>query len=924
MNPVRQRSIGMPVVRDQSVGVDTLLARHWHHLSRDDVVTLLETDDRKGLDTFEVAHRQARFGPNRLTTRQRETPLIVLLRQFRQPLVWILLGAAVITFALGEWVDSGVILGVVLVNAAVGYVQESRALAAIAALARTMEGAATVIRAGATMRISAAELVPGDLVLLQSGDRVPADLRLLRTREPQLDESALTGESVPASKQPAHVDCETVLAERSNMAYSSTLVTYGAAAGVVVATGDGTEIGRISALIAAADVLATPLTRKIARFSSVLLWLILGLTGLTLLAGWYHGESLLDSFMAAVALAVGAIPEGLPAALTITLAIGVSRMARRHAIIRRLPAVETLGSTTVICADKTGTLTRNQMTVQQVFAGGRRFHLLGTGYAPLGEIRLDGVTIDSREHPALAECLQAGLLCNEARLVCEQENWRIEGDPTEAALLTAAAKAGLSAASLAAGLPRIDTLHFESQHQYMATLHRGAMQPASVIYVKGAVERVLSRCRDQLAAGGATELLDVEAICAEMEAMAERGLRVLALARKAAAVAATTVTHADVAEGLTFLGLQAMMDPPRPEAIAAVRACRQAGIEVKMITGDHLVTAAAIARQLGLEGAVDGNAGSFALGGHALASLSDRELVDAASRVTVFARVAPEQKLRLVEALQAAGHVVAMTGDGVNDAPALKRADIGIAMGAGGTEVAKEAAAMVLTDDNFATIEAAVEEGRAVFDNLVKFITWTLPTNVGEGLVIMVAVFAGVTLPITPLQILWINMTTAVLLGLMLAFEQKEPALMQRPPRRPDTPVLTGELSFRIGLVSVLLTLGAFGLFEWALQAGRSVEVARTIAVNTFVFGEIFYLFNCRSLRRSMFSLGVFSNRWLLVGVALMVLLQLLFTYTASMNEVFGSAPVGSTAWLLILASSLSIYMLVGVEKWVRGRVGGA
>ncbi len=903
--------------------MDTLLSRHWHHLPQEEVATLLESDSFKGLDTFEVAHRQVHFGPNRLTQKKGRSPLVLFLLQFNQPLVYILLAAAAVTFALQEWVDSGVIFAVVLVNAVIGFVQETKALKAIEALARGMEGAAMVVRAGKKEKISASELVPGDIVLLQSGDKVPADLRLLRSRELQIDESALTGESVPVQKQPERQPMETVLADRVNMAYSSTLVTYGTGAGVVIDTGDGTEIGRINALIASAATLATPLTKKITHFSGILLWVILGLAGLTFLAGWLHGEPLLDTFMAAVALAVGAIPEGLPAAMTIMLAIGVGKMARRHAIIRKMPAVETLGSTTVICSDKTGTLTQNQMTVQQIYAGTKRYEISGVGYAPLGELRLDNAVIDPGLHPALVECLKAGLLCNDSRLIQNGEQWNIEGDPTEVALITAAAKAGQSREPLEQNLPRIDTLSFESQHQYMATLHGLGTEAGAVIYMKGSVESVLSRCRDACGAGLEPELLDKDRIHQEVEAMAAKGLRVLALARKVLATPGQSVSHDDVAEGLSFLGLQAMMDPPRQEAIAAVRACQKAGIQVKMITGDHVATAAAIARQIGLNGTADAATDSFSVSGHVLSNMSDHELIEVAQRAVVFARVAPEQKLRLVEALQAKGHVVAMTGDGVNDAPALKQADIGIAMGVGGTEVAKEAADMVLIDDNFATIEAAVEEGRAVFDNLVKFITWTLPTNIGEGLVILVAVFFGLTLPITPVQILWINMTTAVLLGLTLAFEAKEPGIMARPPRRPETPVLTRELGLRIGLVSLMLLLGSFGLFEWALLQGKSIETARTIAVNMFVFGELFYLFNCRSLRYSMFKLGIFSNRWLLFGVAATALLQVFFTYSSAMNHLFGSAPLEIVEWASILTGGLIIYCVVGAEKWLRRRADG-
>ena len=897
--------------------METLLSKHWHHLPQTEVVLLLESDSAKGLDVFEVSKRQASYGSNRLTLKKGKNPFILFLLQFHQPLVYILLAASAITFALQEWVDSGVIFAVVLINAVIGFIQEVKALKAIEALAHSMEGMATVLRAGKKENVIAATLVPGDIVLLQSGDKVPADLRLLRSRELQIDESALTGESVPVQKQAEQLDQNTVLADRNNMAYSSSLVTYGSGSGIVVATGDATEIGQINALIASADTLATPLTRKITHFSGLLLWIILILAAVTMLAGWLHNEPLLDSFMAAVALAVGAIPEGLPAAMTIMLAIGVNKMAQRHAIIRKMPAVETLGSTTVICSDKTGTLTQNQMTVQEVCVGASCYEFTGLGYDPQGEIHFAGSAINPASHPGLAECLKAGLLCNSSRLINKAEQWLIEGDPTEAALITAAAKMGFAAATCEQSLPLIDTLPFESQHQYMATLHRSATD--SVIYMKGSVESVLARCSNTYSADAQPGELNQENIHQAVEKMAAKGLRVLAFARKTPSAASDSVNHSDVATGLSFLGLQAMMDPPRAEAIAAVAACQKAGIEVKMITGDHLATAAAIAQQIGLKNT--GDSENFAVSGHTLAQLSDHELINVAESSAVFARVTPEQKLRLVQALQARGHVVAMTGDGVNDAPALKQADIGVAMGVGGTEVAKEAADMVLTDDNFSTIEAAVEEGRAVFDNLVKFITWTLPTNIGEGLVILVAVFADLTLPITPVQILWINMTTAVLLGLMLAFEGKEPGIMERAPRRPQTPVLTAELGLRIGLVSLMLLICAFGLFEWSLQQNKSIEAARTMAVNMFVFGEVFYLFNCRSLRYSMFRLGVFSNHWLVFGVVSMILLQLVFTYSPTMNQVFGSAPMEMIEWVWILSGGLMIYTVVGIEKYLRNRL---
>ncbi|MFQ5756922.1 MAG: cation-transporting P-type ATPase, partial [Acidiferrobacterales bacterium] len=881
-----------------------------------EVLELLETQPDTGLDTFEIGHRQERFGPNVLTQKKEQGPLMQFLLQIHQPLVYILLAATLITALLQEWVDSAVIFGVVLVNAVIGFLQEAKALEAIEALARTMTSEATVLRAGEKKRVPASELVPGDIVLLQSGDKVPADLRLIRTRELQIDESALTGESIPVEKRTETLGRDTILADRRNMVYSSTLVTYGTGTGVVTAIGDGTEIGRISELVSSAEVLVTPLTRKIAHFSGILLYVILGMAALTFVVGMLRGESWFDMFMAAVALAVGAIPEGLPAAVTITLAIGVAKMARRHAIIRKLPAVETLGSTTIICSDKTGTLTQNQMTVQQVMAGNEIFGVSGAGYVPQGTFERAGEPVDPSKSRALLECLRAGLLCNDSRLSQTENCWRVVGDPTEGALIASAAKVGLTSEQVSMELPRVDTVPFESQHQYMATLHSGGPGQARLVYVKGSVERILPRCTAALNAAAEPVELYVKEIKELAEEMAATGLRVLSFARRQLPPDSGTITHADVAVGLTFLGLQGMIDPPRPEAAKAVRMCQGAGIRVKMITGDHAGTAVAIARKLGL----DNDSEPAGITGQAIDRLSDAELTDKAEHTAVFARVVPEQKLRLVEALQAQGHVVAMTGDGVNDAPALRRADIGIAMGIAGTEVAKEAADMVLADDNFSSIEAAVEEGRGVFDNLIKFITWTLPTNIGEGLVIMAAVFAGVTLPILPVQILWINMTTAVLMGLMLAFEPKEVGIMERPPRNPRTPILSGVLVFRIWLVGVLLLAGAFGLFEWELSKGTSDEVARTVAVNVFVMGELFYLFNCRSLTRSMFVLGVFSNHWLLAGVGLMAVLQVLFTYAPAMNRMFQSAPIDLVSWAWIVAVGVVIYGVVGVEKWLQRR----
>ncbi len=897
--------------------IPTTASPAWHEGAPETVTRRLDVDPARGLAAEEIERRRAEHGPNQMTARRGTPAWLKFLQQFNQALVYILLAATAVSAALGEWVDAGVIFSVVLINAIVGFLQEAKAEQAIAALARMVLTEATVRRDGRKQRIASTELVPGDIVLLQSGDRVPADLRLVEIRSLQVEEAALTGESVPSPKSVDPLPADTALGDRRNLAFAGTLVTYGQAEGVIVATGDRTETGRIATLIHKAADLSTPLTRKIASFSRLLLYVILGLAGLTFFVGLARGEAATDMFMAAVALAVGAIPEGLPAAVTITLAIGVSRMARRHAIIRKMPAVETLGSTTIICSDKTGTLTENQMTVSRLSSGGREFEVTGAGYEAQGELRQDGTRIEPTSIPGLQQCLRCGLLCNDTQLVRKDDRLQVEGDPTEAALIVAAQKAGLDPAGEAERLHRLDVIPFESEHMYMATLHRSDEE--HVIFVKGSVERLLERCERMVEESGTEQALDAPAVLRAVETMASQGLRVLAFAQRLVPATHTKLTHDDIAGGLTLLGLQGMIDPPRAEAIRAVAQCQTAGIEVKMITGDHAGTAVAIARQLGLRTKTDGLV-SRAVTGRELEQLDDEALPAAAEGAAVFARVAPEQKLRLVRALQSRGHVVAMTGDGVNDAPALKQADIGVAMGITGTEVSKGAADMILTDDNFASIEAAVEEGRNVFDNLTKFIAWTLPTNCGEGLLILLAVLLGTALPILPVQLLWINMSTALLLGLMLVFEPKEAGLMARPPRAPAQPILTPELLWRVLMVSLMMVGGAFALFQWEKAAGVALPEARTIVVNVIVVVEMFYLLNCRSLTRSFFSLNFFTNRWVLGGLAAMASLQLLFTYAPFMNRLFHSAPISPRAWLEILGVGLAVFAAVELKKHLRSR----
>jgi len=882
--------------------------RHWHTLTTGEALAALDSA-RTGLTDAAARQRIARFGPNRLAPPRTRGPLLRFLLQFHNVLIYVLLGAAAITAGLGHWVDTGVIVGVVVINAIIGFIQEGKAEAALAAIRKMLSLSAHVLRDGRRTTIPAEELVPGDVVLLESGDKVPADLRLLEVKNLRVEEAALTGESEPTEKSAEAVAPDVPLGDRLCMAYAGTLVTFGQARGVVVATGQATEIGRISRLLGEVEEVTTPLLRKIAGFGRWLTTAILGLSALTFVFGvWVRGYSAGEMFLAVAGIAVAAIPEGLPAIMTITLAIGVQRMARRKAIVRRLPAVETLGAVTVICSDKTGTLTRNEMTVQRVVMAGRVLEVSGVGYVPEGGFSVDGRDLDPAQDAALTELARAALLCNDAHVRHEAEGWMLEGDPTEGALHVLGLKAGLDPVYEAERLPRTDVIPFESEHRFMATLHHDHAGHA-LIYLKGAPERVLELCAAQFEDGEARELARGwwER---EIEACARHGQRVLAVAMKPAVDAQRTLDFVDAESGFILLGLTGMIDPPREEAIAAVASCRSAGIRVKMITGDHVVTAAAVGEQLGL-------AGHGALAGVALDAL-DGEALRAAVRATdVFARASPEHKLRLVHALQADREVVAMTGDGVNDAPALKRADVGVAMGLKGTEAAKEASDMVIADDNFASIAAAVEEGRTVYDNIKKFLIFALPTNGGEAGILVTAIFMGITLPITPVQVLWVNMITAVTLGLALAFEPAEAGLMARPPRPPAEPMLTGFLVWRIFLVTAVIVVSAVSLFLWeAGRAGVSLEEARTLAVNILVMGEMVYLFNCRFLVANSASVpGLLGSRYALLALAVLIPLQLAFTYVPAMQALFGTAGIDLEAWAWVAGFGAALFLLVEAEK---------
>ncbi|HQA26758.1 MAG TPA: cation-transporting P-type ATPase [Candidatus Competibacteraceae bacterium] len=880
----------------------------WHTLSVAHTLQKLATTPG-GLSTAEAQRRLQIHGPNRLRPPQRRGPVLRFLLQFHNVLIYVLLLSAGITAVLGHAVDTGVILGVTLINAIVGFVQEGKAESALAAIRNMLSLKATVLRDGQRCEIAAEELVPGDWVLLQSGDKAPADLRLVNCKNLRIQEAVLTGEAEAVEKTIAPAVAEAALGDRTDMVYSGTLVSYGQATGVVVATGEQTEIGRISTLLEQVEEIATPLLRQMAQFGRWLSAAIVLAAAATFALGVYwRGLSEDDMFMAAVALAVAAIPEGLPAIMTIILAIGVQRMARRNAIVRRLPAVETLGAVTVICSDKTGTLTRNEMTVQRVVTAERAFAVSGAGYAPSGGFSVGEQLIQPEAALDLQAIGRAVLLCNDAVLRQQDDQWRMEGDPTEGALLTLAHKAGLDPKVELARCPRLDSIPFESEHRFMATLHRDQDDHA-IVYVKGAPERILTMCACERG------LEDMQPLRPDywrqqVEELAAAGQRVLAIAFRSLPDAQSTLAVADIEVDLILLGLLGISDPPREEAIRAVRQTQQAGIRVKMITGDHGATARAIAVQLGI------GDGRQVLTGPELEALDDSALQAVVLDTDVYARASPEHKLRLVAALQARNQVVAMTGDGVNDAPALKRADIGVAMGRNGTEAAKEAAAMVLADDNFASIAHAVEEGRTVYDNLRKALLFTLPTNGAQALVIVAAILLGVTLPITPVQILWVNMVTAVTLALALAFEPAESNVMQRPPRDPGQPLLSGILLWRIGAVSVLLVIAPLALFQWEVMQHRPVAEARTLAVNALVVSEIFYLFNSRYIYGSVLTrAGLLGSRPVLISIGLMLLLQLAFTYLPALQYLMGTASISLADWGIVTLAGLAVLLLVELEK---------
>ena len=892
-----------------------------HAREGSEVLAALETVPT-GLSNEDAARRLARYGENRLPEAPRRGPLVRLLAQFHNVLIYVLIGAAAVTALLGHYVDTGVIAAVVIVNAVIGFIQEGRAEQAMDAIRDMLAPHSSVLRGGRRKGIASAEIVPGDIVLLEAGERVPADLRLLEAAGLRIDEALLTGESVPAEKETRAVAGEAPLGDRHGMAYSGTLVTAGTGRGVAVATGPSTQIGRISGLLQSVETLTTPLIRQLDSFARWLTLLILLVAGLLLAWGYYvvhmpFGEL----FMAVVGLSVAAIPEGLPAVLTITLAVGVQAMARRNAIVRRLPAIETLGSVSVICSDKTGTLTRNEMLAATVATSRHLFAVTGEGYSPDGTLRLDERDVTPGEHGVLVEIARAAALCNDAALHPHDEGWRTEGDPMEGALVALAAKISGDGHEPFADHERLAEIPFDAAHRYMAVRHRSGEGRVET-HVKGAPEQVLAMCSAQRGPDGAAEPLEREHWTREMDAIAAKGQRVLALAavggqgqdsKSGGGPDSGPLSGDDLKGRLVMLGLVGLIDPPRPEAVAAVAECHGAGIRVKMITGDHAGTAAAIGRQIGLTNP------NRVLTGNDLDAMDDAELSAQVVETDIFARTSPEHKLRLVSALQAHGLTVAMTGDGVNDAPALKRADAGIAMGRKGSEAAKEAADLVLADDNFASIAAAVREGRTVYDNIKKVLSWTLPTSGGESLTVALALLLGMALPITAVQILWVNLITAVTLGLALAFEPTEEDTMRRRPRPRHQPILGGELLWHILLVSGLFLAAVFGIYFYATDRGHAPELARTMALNTLVVLEIFHLFFIRNIYgTSLTWKAVKGTPMIWACVVVITLAQFAITYLPPLQAVFGTTAVPFFDGVLIVAVGAVFFALIEIEKQLR------
>ena len=884
----------------------------WHNMEAKEVMEELGVSPDKGLADEEVSSRQKKYGVNKLPQAKKQGWLMRLLSQFNNILIYLLLAAAVITGFMGEWVETFVILAVVLINVLISFIQEGRAEKALEGIKQMLSLEARVIRNSEEVTVEAEKLVPGDIVLLNSGDKIPADLRIIESNDLRVEESALTGESEEVDKQSDTVDEDAVIGDRSSMGFSGTTVTFGQAKGVLVATGKDTEIGKITGMISEVDETRTPLMKKIDGFGKVLSVIIVVMaSGFFAVAYFLQDFSLHEAFMAAISIIVASIPEGLPAIMTITLAIGVQRMAKRHAIIRKLPAVETLGAVSVICSDKTGTLTRNEMTAKDIITSNNKYQVEGSGYAPKGKILTEKEEkADVSKDPVLEKMLWSMRLCNDSKLKEENDDWKLDGTPTEGALLTLSYKAGMEELES----DRIDSLPFASERKYMASLN--TIDDKTFIFVNGAPERLLELCQKQYK-GDDVESIDKEFWEEQMNKMAEQGQRVLGLACKEVKSGQDNLEEKHLEEDLIFLGCTGIIDPPREGVIESIRECKDAGIRPVMITGDHAVTAAAIARELEIEKEQE------AITGKQLEEMEGEKMQEVVKKHNVFARTNPEHKLKIVQALQEDKLLCAMTGDGVNDAPALKKADIGISMGIKGTEVSKESSEMVLADDNFSSIVNAIEEGRTVYDNLKKTILFLLPANGAEALVLIAAIVLGTTLPISPVQILWINMVSAVTLALALSVEPMETKVMKRPPRDPEKPILGGYFAWRVAFVSMLTGGLTYLAFNMMYNAGEeSLDMARTLAVNTLVGGHVFYLLTCRKLHQSSFSRSFFDNPYVFLAIAILVGLQLIFTYVPLMNSLFGTYPLALTMWIYPLIAGITVFILVELEKFITGKMG--
>jgi P-type Ca2+ transporter type 2C len=881
----------------------------WHSMEAKSVLNALNTNPEDGLSASEVQARMERFGRNEIPAGKKRSWFVRLLMQFHNVLIYVLLVAAVITALMDHWIDTGVILAVVIINAIIGFIQEGKAEKALESIRKMLSLVAVVMRDGKKQTVAAEDLVPGDIIHLRSGDKVPADIRLIRTKDFRVEESPLTGESTAVEKRVEPVADSAIIGDQLSMAFSGTVVVFGNATGVVISTGANTELGRINEMISSVQQITTPLLQQIETFGKWLSVVILLGTGVFFGFGYFFRDyELSDLFLASIGLVVASIPEGLPAIMTITLAIGVQRMAARNAIILRLPSVETLGAVNVICSDKTGTLTKNEMTAKTVITADRVYQVEGTGYDPTGSILSDGKKTDLEEDRVLLQLLRAARICNNSEIGEKEGKWVLTGTPTEGALLTLSYKGGLKDFTP----ERIDTVPFESEHKYMASLNK--VDEEAYVFISGAPDRLIDFCTHQYTAEGAAEI-DSAFWKKQIEDVAAKGQRMLGLAFGKTDSGRTEIDKEYCESDKIFLGVVGIIDPPRDEVIDAIRECKEAGVQVKMITGDHAITAMAIGKQIGIA-----NCGKSLIGKE-LEQMTDEEMRAVVDEYDIYARTSPEHKLRLVTALQANGKLVAMTGDGVNDAPALKKANIGIAMGIKGTEVSKDASEMVLADDNFATIVNAIEEGRTVYDNIRKALLFILPTNGAEALVIVAAILLGVVMPITPAQILWVNMVTAVTLALALSFEPMESNVMERPPRGSGESILGKLFIWRITFVSLLIGALTLGIFTLMKSHGHEEAFARTIAVNTLVAGQLFYLFNCRHIQSPAFGKGFFSNPYAFMAAGALILLQMFFVYAPFMNTLFDTRSIELGYWLYPLAAGITVFLLVEVEKLIVTRL---